>query len=104
MLSAVVPRSALHFLAAFSFASCSCASVSGPAFFTGIETHLPKAFAPFGWFTGAYFFLKAAMLSAVVPRSALHAFAAFFSADCPGADALAPGLSGLPLSAGGAAR
>src|SRR5262245_45238722 len=44
--------------------------------FASFDTHLPNAFAPFGWFAGAYFALNAAMLSAVVPRSFLHAFAA----------------------------
>src|SRR5262249_32842876 len=79
LLSAAVPRSALHAFAAFSSAfSCSCASCWASSFLAFIETHLPKALAPFGWSAGAYFFLNAAMLSAVVPRSALHIFAAFF--------------------------
>ena len=100
MVASVVPRSALHFLAAFSSA-CSEASSSASAFFALPETHLPKAFALFAFVP--YLALKAATVASVVPRSALHAFAAFLSADWPGATALFPGFSGLPLSAGGTA-
>ena len=74
-----VARSALHFLAAFSRASCCSASSSSssPAFFAVPETHLPKAFALFAFVP--YLSLNAS--TPMLARSALHFFEAFLSAD-----------------------
>ena len=79
MLAAVVPRSALHFLDAFvSFLFSSSLASSSSSSLDFEETHLPSPF--FLFLFVPYFSLNAAMLAAVVPRSALHAFSAFVSA------------------------
>src|SRR6476659_2261402 len=96
MLSAVVPRSFLQALAALSSAASFASDSVSVWSFAAADTHLPKAlgFVPY----------RLAKLEALFLRMSLHFLAAFFVACCPGAVALFPGLSGLPLSAGGTAR
>ena len=99
-----MPLSALHFLAAVSSACSSASSWSSSSFFAFAlpDTHLPKAFALFG--VRAVLSLNATNLRAVVALGLAPLGRVLVGGLAWRCGWLLPGFSGLPLSAGGAAR